>query len=135
MDDTAQDRKLPATQRKIDKARTEGQVARSRDLGHFGALGVGVGLLAAFAPEVTAWLGGLVAAIAAAGALILGGVLLVRAVGKPSAPKTGPACAHCGEALESAWVYCPFCGEKITVAEAVIESVPSAEKAAALEGK
>jgi flagellar biosynthetic protein FlhB len=61
MDDTAQDRKLPATQRKIDKARTEGQGARSRDLGHFGALGVGVALLAAFAPEVTAWLGGLVA--------------------------------------------------------------------------
>jgi len=57
MADTAQDRKLPATQRKIDKARTEGQVARSRDLGHFGALGVGVALLAAFAPEATAWLG------------------------------------------------------------------------------
>ena len=61
MADTAQDRKLPATQRKIDKARNEGQVARSRDLGHFGALGVGVALLAGFAPEVTAWLARLVA--------------------------------------------------------------------------
>jgi len=56
MADTAQDRKLPATQRKIDKARREGQVARSRDLGHLGALGTGVALLAIFAPDVTVWL-------------------------------------------------------------------------------
>jgi len=56
MADTAQDRKLPATQRKIDKARSEGQVARSRDLGHLGALGAGVALLAVFAPDATAWL-------------------------------------------------------------------------------
>lgn len=56
MADTAQDRKLPATQRKIDKARREGQVARSRDLGHLGALGAGVALLAVFAPDLTAWL-------------------------------------------------------------------------------
>jgi flagellar biosynthetic protein FlhB len=53
MADSAQDRNLPATQRKIQKARAEGQVARSRDLGHFGALGVGVALLAWFAPELT----------------------------------------------------------------------------------
>ena len=57
MADTAQDRKLPATQRRIEKAREEGQVARSRDLGHFGALGTGVGLLAVFAPDITTWLG------------------------------------------------------------------------------
>ena len=61
MADTAQDRKLPATQRRIEKARGEGQVARSRDLGHLGALGAGVGLLAVFAPDVTAWLNRLVA--------------------------------------------------------------------------
>ena len=61
MADTAQDRKLPATQRKIKKARDEGQVARSRDLGHFGTLGAGVALLAAFAPELTAWLNQLMA--------------------------------------------------------------------------
>jgi flagellar biosynthetic protein FlhB len=46
MADSAQDRKLPATARKIEKSRTEGQVARSRDLGHLGALGSGVALLA-----------------------------------------------------------------------------------------
>ncbi len=46
MADSAQDRKLPASQRKIDKARADGQVARSRDLGHLMALGMGVALLA-----------------------------------------------------------------------------------------
>ena len=49
MDDSSQDKHLPASQRKIDKSRREGQVARSRDLGHLGALGGGVALLAAFA--------------------------------------------------------------------------------------
>jgi flagellar biosynthetic protein FlhB len=52
MADSAQDKKLPASQRKIEKARAEGQVARSRDLGHFGALTAGVALLAALAPEL-----------------------------------------------------------------------------------
>jgi flagellar biosynthetic protein FlhB len=50
MADSAQDRQLPATQRKITKARTEGQVARSRDLSHFGAIGAGVAVLAYLAP-------------------------------------------------------------------------------------
>lgn len=45
--DSSQDRNLPASQRKIEKARSEGQVARSRDLGHLGALGLGIALLAA----------------------------------------------------------------------------------------
>ncbi len=53
MADSAQDRKLPASQRKIVKARTEGQVARSRDLGHFGAIGAAVALLAALAPQLS----------------------------------------------------------------------------------
>ncbi|MFN9745435.1 MAG: flagellar biosynthesis protein FlhB [Betaproteobacteria bacterium] len=46
-DDSSQDRNLPASQRKIDKARREGQVARSRDLGHLAALGLGIALMAA----------------------------------------------------------------------------------------
>ena len=45
-DNSSQDRHLPASQRKIDKARKDGQVARSRDLGHLGALGLGIALLA-----------------------------------------------------------------------------------------
>ncbi len=61
MADSAQDKRLPATQRKINKARQEGQVERSRDLGHFAALGLGVALLAAFAPELNTWLGRLLA--------------------------------------------------------------------------
>ncbi len=56
MSESAQDRKLPATERKIQKSRADGQVARSRDLGHLGAIGLGVGLLAfsarPFADEV-----------------------------------------------------------------------------------
>ena len=46
-DDSSQDRNLPASQRKIDKARRDGQVARSRDLGHLAALGLGIALMAA----------------------------------------------------------------------------------------
>jgi flagellar biosynthetic protein FlhB len=56
MADSAQDRQLPASERRIQKAREEGQVARSRDLGHFGALTVGVALLAFGAPQLIGWL-------------------------------------------------------------------------------
>ena len=56
---SAQDRQLPATQRKIEKARGEGQVARSRDLGHLVVLGGGLALVAALAPEAVAWSKGL----------------------------------------------------------------------------
>jgi flagellar biosynthetic protein FlhB len=52
----AQDRRLPATERKIRKARSEGQVARSRDLSHLAAVGAAAALLAAAAPELTNWL-------------------------------------------------------------------------------
>ncbi|KNZ34392.1 MAG: type III secretion protein [Methylibium sp. NZG] len=52
-DPSAQDRNLPASQRKLDKAREDGQVARSRDLGHFAALAVGAGVLLALAPQFT----------------------------------------------------------------------------------
>ena len=61
MADSAQDRTLPATPRKIEKARKDGQVARSRDLGHFGALTGMVALLAATAPLLNEWLGRMLA--------------------------------------------------------------------------
>ncbi len=50
-----QDRTHAASARKLLKARAQGQVARSRDLGHFAALGVGLALLAAAMPLLTAW--------------------------------------------------------------------------------
>jgi flagellar biosynthetic protein FlhB len=50
------DRDLPASERKLKKAREDGQVARSRDLGHFAVIAaVGIGLVA-LAPQLTAWL-------------------------------------------------------------------------------
>jgi flagellar biosynthesis protein FlhB len=52
MADSAQTRHLPASQRKIQKAREDGQVARSRDLGHFAAIAAAGALLAAMAPEL-----------------------------------------------------------------------------------
>lgn len=55
-DQGAQDRNLPASERKLRKAREEGQVARSRDLGHFGAVAAALGLLALMAPAVAGWL-------------------------------------------------------------------------------
>jgi len=62
MADSAQDRHLPASQRKIKKAREDGQVARSRDLSHFAAIAAGGALLASLAPELAAWLKNLLAA-------------------------------------------------------------------------
>ncbi|MBI2752304.1 MAG: flagellar biosynthesis protein FlhB [Betaproteobacteria bacterium] len=55
-DQSSQDRKLPATPRKLRKAREEGQVARSRDWGHFVAIAAGGALLVAFAPPLVEWL-------------------------------------------------------------------------------
>jgi flagellar biosynthesis protein FlhB len=47
MESSSQDRNLPASQRKLQKARDDGQVARSRDLSHLAVLGGGaLGLLA-----------------------------------------------------------------------------------------
>jgi len=62
MADSAQDRHLPASQRKIKKAREDGQVARSRDLSHFAAVAAGGALLVALAPELAGWLKNLLAA-------------------------------------------------------------------------
>jgi flagellar biosynthetic protein FlhB len=55
-DSSAQHKNLPASQRKLDKAREEGQVARSRDLGHFGAIAGGGALLVLAAAPVAGWL-------------------------------------------------------------------------------
>lgn len=58
----AQNRTLPATPRKIQKARRDGQLARSRDLGHVAAVGVGAVLLAMLAPQLVEVLRRLMAA-------------------------------------------------------------------------
>jgi flagellar biosynthetic protein FlhB len=52
----SQDKQLPASARKLSKAREDGQVARSRDLGHAVAMGVGAVLLVGLAPEIVAQL-------------------------------------------------------------------------------
>ncbi len=49
------DRDLPASQRKLKKAREDGQVARSRDWGHFVAIAAGSALLLAAAPMLVEW--------------------------------------------------------------------------------
>ncbi len=56
MADSAQDKTLPATPRKLQKAREEGQVARSRDLGHFASIAGGGVALFVLVPQASAWL-------------------------------------------------------------------------------
>ena len=62
MADSAQDKHLPASQRKLKKAREDGQVARSRDLGHFAAIAAAGLLLAAMASDLAGWLKNMLAA-------------------------------------------------------------------------
>lgn len=50
MESSSQDRNLPASERKLQKARDDGQVARSRDLSHLAVLGTGAVSLVALAP-------------------------------------------------------------------------------------
>ena len=50
---SAQDKNLPASPRKLEKARAEGQVARSRDLGHFAAIAGGGAALVVAMPRVS----------------------------------------------------------------------------------
>ncbi|NCN71476.1 MAG: EscU/YscU/HrcU family type III secretion system export apparatus switch protein [Betaproteobacteria bacterium] len=50
MDSSSQDRNLPASERKLQKARDDGQVARSQDLSHLAVLGGGALCLVALAP-------------------------------------------------------------------------------------
>jgi flagellar biosynthetic protein FlhB len=50
MSDSSQDKQLPASERKLKKAREEGQVVRSRDLGHFLVILAAAGVLMALTP-------------------------------------------------------------------------------------
>jgi len=50
MESSSQDKNLPASERKLQKARDDGQVARSRDLSHLAVLGGGAVALMALAP-------------------------------------------------------------------------------------
>ena len=52
----AQDRNLPASEKKIRKARSDGQVARSRDLAHLLVVGAGGALLVLLMPRLGDWL-------------------------------------------------------------------------------
>ena len=105
----AQDRNLPASERKLRRAREDGQVPRSRDLGHFGAISAGLALLAALAPAATGWMKSLLLEglrfdrhavetpaamgerLAALGAQFLGAVLPIGAVAVVVALATGMA--------------------------------------------
>ena len=49
---SSQDKDLPATERKLQKARTDGQAARSRDLSHLAILGSGALCLLTLTPEL-----------------------------------------------------------------------------------
>jgi flagellar biosynthetic protein FlhB len=57
MAESSHNRTLPATARKIERAREQGQVARSRELSHFFGLGLGLAALGLIAPRLTQWLG------------------------------------------------------------------------------
>jgi len=50
MESSSQDKNLPATDRRLQQARDDGQVARSKDLSHLAVLGGGCLLLMAFMP-------------------------------------------------------------------------------------
>jgi flagellar biosynthetic protein FlhB len=52
MDSSSQDRNLPASERKLQKARADGQVARSHDLAHLAVLGGGALAFYALAPTL-----------------------------------------------------------------------------------
>ena len=56
MADNSQDRTLPASQRKLTKAREDGQIAQSRDLGHFIAIAACGAALVFAAPLLTGWM-------------------------------------------------------------------------------
>lgn len=50
--ESSQERNLPATERKLQKARTDGQAARSRDLSHLAILGTGALVMLGLAPQL-----------------------------------------------------------------------------------
>jgi flagellar biosynthesis protein FlhB len=93
-DQDAQNRTLPASPRKLRKAREDGQVARSRDLSHFAAIAGGGLLLMMAAPLIASWLQNMlaealrfdhqtVAAPAAMGERLTAGALKLMAVVLP----------------------------------------------------
>jgi len=55
------DKKLPASARKLQRAREEGQIARSRDFGHLAAMAAGGGVLMLAAPTLSGWMKDLLA--------------------------------------------------------------------------
>ena len=55
-DPGSEDRNLPASSRKLEKARDEGNLPRSQDLGHFAALAVAIAVLVSFGPDLVLWL-------------------------------------------------------------------------------
>jgi flagellar biosynthetic protein FlhB len=55
-DQGSQNRNLPATPRKLGKARAEGQVVRSREFGHFLAIAVGGAVLVTMGSQLTDWM-------------------------------------------------------------------------------
>ena len=57
----SQDKTLPASPRKLAKAREDGQVARSRDLGHLLVVAGGGALLMVLAPQALGWMRDLLA--------------------------------------------------------------------------
>ena len=50
--ESSQEKSLPATERKLQKTREDGQGARSRDLSHLAILGAGAGCLMVWTPEL-----------------------------------------------------------------------------------
>lgn len=50
--ESSQEKSLPASERKLQKARTDGQGARSRDLSHLAILGAGGGAMLVLAPTL-----------------------------------------------------------------------------------
>lgn len=56
--DDAQNRHLPPTERRLRKAREDGQVARSRDLGHVAIIAAALALMMLATPSLIHWLDG-----------------------------------------------------------------------------
>jgi flagellar biosynthetic protein FlhB len=61
MADSSSEKHLPPTEKRLRQAREDGQVARSRDLGHFAVLAAGLVLLMMATPQLVAWLRGVLA--------------------------------------------------------------------------
>ncbi len=61
MADSSTEKHLPPTEKRLRQAREDGQVARSRDLGHLAVLAAGLVLLIMAMPQLVAWLRGVLA--------------------------------------------------------------------------